>query len=490
VDPHPIAEKIVSVSASAGSIGGQTGVMYGAGALAAKALRTPWTTPQRLVAFRTLTWVLAGLLLFVGETTLSRGRSAFRAIAKQSAPNIVAAAQIGGAFADLDANVANALLGNSAHRAAAEALIEKHRASVSDGLVNAAQNITYGDAEKIPIRAMSVDFGRYLERQAEARLLHDRGEEVAARGSYWDATALLHDKLLASVDQLDKANKSEMDSAYNAQLAANEGAEDFAILAGCLLIGALVWTQCFMLRRMRRMINVPLALATLATVCFTFYLVGCFVDVRDDLRIAKTDAFDSIYALVRARAIAYDANGDESRYLLDSSPLHGIDREFRRKVDQLTGSPILSAAAKADLGASNTKIPGMLHKSKIGGALWDEVRNITFDGEYLAASEMLNAFSTYYSVDSRIRALKQSGKDTDAVELCAGNPANGSKVAFDAFDKALQKTLDINQAAFDQATARAEAELKRAEIVDPGFAIFLALLAWLGVRARLREYAA
>jgi hypothetical protein len=86
--------------------------------------------------------------------------------------------------------------------------------------------------------------------------------------------------------------------------------------------------------------------------------------------------------------------------------------------------------------------------------------------------------------------LKQSGKDTDAVELCAGNPANGSKVAFDAFDKALQKTLDINQAAFDQATARAEAELKRAEIVDPGFAIFLALLAWLGVRARLREYAA
>ena len=39
-------------------------------------------------------------------------------------------------------------------------------------------------------------------------------------------------------------------------------------------------------------------------------------DAREDLRVAKEDAFDSIHALWQARAVAYDANGDETRYLL------------------------------------------------------------------------------------------------------------------------------------------------------------------------------
>ncbi len=479
----------MSVSPPLGPGGGPGGVMFGAGALAGKALRARWTTPKRLVAFRILVWVLAGLLLFIGETTLTRARSAFRAIAKDAAPSILAAAGMGVAFADIDANVANALLGDAGRRAAAEALIEKHRISVTDSLVHAAENITYGDAERIPIRAMSIDFGRYLERQAEARLLHDRGEEGAARLSYWNATALMHDKVLVAVDQLDKANKSEMDSAYNAQLVANEGAELFALIAGCLLAGALVWVQAFLLRRMRRILNVPLALATLASAAFTLYLVGCFVDVREDLRVAKTDAFDSIYALVRARAVAYDANGDESRYLLDPSPTRGIDREFRRKVGLLTAEPLLVPAVDAELVAANPNAQGDHPKSKVRGVLWDEIRNITFDGEYAAASDMLRFFAAYYSIDSHVRTLKQAGKDAEAVELSAGTSSNGSKVAFADFDGTLLKTLDINQIAFDRAIDRAEAELKRAEILDPGLALFIAFLAWLGIRARLREYA-
>jgi hypothetical protein len=40
------------------------------------------------------------------------------------------------------------------------------------------------------------------------------------------------------------------------------------------------------------------------------------------LKVAKQDAFDSILALTQARAVSYDANADESRYLVDPARYH------------------------------------------------------------------------------------------------------------------------------------------------------------------------
>jgi hypothetical protein len=36
-----------------------------------------------------------------------------------------------------------------------------------------------------------------------------------------------------------------------------------------------------------------------------------------NLKVAKQDAFDSILALTQARAVSYDANADETRFLVD-----------------------------------------------------------------------------------------------------------------------------------------------------------------------------
>jgi len=109
-----------------------------AGTVRGLLLRRKWSTPQRLVGFRMLAWIFVGLLLFVGETTLGRARAALRTIARETAPSIVAAEAIGTALADLDANVANGLLGNATHRAAAEAAIERQRVVATEGVVKAA----------------------------------------------------------------------------------------------------------------------------------------------------------------------------------------------------------------------------------------------------------------------------------------------------------------------------------------------------------------
>jgi hypothetical protein len=487
VIPSPLAPLQGSQSKSTSSR-----LAYTAGHAIGQAARAPWTTPRRLLAFRTATWVLAGLLLFAGETTLNRSRSSLQTIAKDTAPSIISAEEIGTALADLDANVANALLGTLAHRLAAEAAIEKQRVAATNGLVKSAEHITNGDAERGPLGAMILDLGRYLEKAAEAELLHARGDDAGARDAYWIATDLLHKKLLAAADQLDLSKKEQMDVAFANEIEENDAAEVVAAGFGGLLLGTLLWAQWFLFKRMRRMFNVPLLVATFAALGLTAYLIHAFSDTRKNLRVAKQDAFDSIYALVRARVLAYDANGDESRFLLDPTPFHGMENEFRRKVQRLTEEPVMSKKVTAQLAKANPKTrgPRPADLPTVKGILWDELRNITFPGEYDSAANMVTAFARYCAIDDQMRKAKSAGKDAEAIELAIGTKADDTNAALEQFDQALGRTLDINQAAFDQAVLQAQFELKRAEILDPGLTLLIVLCAWLGVRQRLKEYAA
>lgn len=59
--------------------------------------------------------------------------------------------------------------------------------------------------------------------------------------------------------------------------------------------------------------------------------------LRRPLHGARRDAFDSVVALSRARAIAYDANADESRYLLDPSAANSTRRRSSPSRGSCTG---------------------------------------------------------------------------------------------------------------------------------------------------------
>jgi PAS domain S-box-containing protein len=449
------------------------------------AVRPRMPRPRRLFVQQTAILVLAALLLLVGEMTLSRARSAMNTIARDAAPSIVASQDIRFSLADLDANVANYLIGTAAERVAAAQSIEERRIHASQALVRATENITYGDDERGLIQAMVVSLGLYLERAAEARLLHDRGDDAGAKQTYLAATGMMHADLFKQADTLDKLNKSHLDSAYESQASSNEGAEALAILVGMALAAALLSTQVFLMRRMRSMFNLPLAVATVLAIGLTVYLVGRLNDARDDLKVATKDAFDSIYALSHARAIAYDANADESRYLLDPAPARGFDADFRNNVALLDSQP-------GDLALAIKEADRLVHGGKkserFRGYLWDALGNITFEGEAEAATQTLREFEAYYAIDGRIRALEQAGKHADAVELCIGTRPDESNAAFDRFDEALLHTAAINRNAMDAAVVKGDSGLKRAEWMDPAFALMIALLGWLGLRPSLREY--
>jgi len=222
-------------------------------------------------------------------------------------------------------------------------------------------------------------------------------------------------------------------------------------------------------------------------VIYSLLLATRFITARDSLRIAKEDAFDSMHLLVRARTIAFDANGDESRFLLDNTAGKGFEVAFRDKVKTLTTTPTALAPSRTDLDARK-RMAKNGNRSRDIGLFWDELDNTTFDGELTSASLMVQAFRDYMLIDARIRKLWAAGSTADAIELCIGDRSDESNAAFDRFDAALQTTLDINRRAFDGEMSATNRSLRNAEAASIVLSIAIALLTWLGLRPRLREY--
>jgi hypothetical protein len=421
--------------------------------IAVQAVAPAWTTPQILKTGLVGVWITSALLAIAAMAGARGHRQAIKTIAVDAAPSIIAAQNIRAALADMDANVANELLGGAGAKAA-QAAVEKRRTEAVTELVAAARNITFEKDELPPIQTLAVEMGRYA---AAAQTARDKNSvpDWRAAGNIMDSV------LLPASDALDKANRDALDAAYHAQKSATVRAYVLLGLAAVAAGGILLWMQVFVAGRMRRMLNPGLFLATLTAFIFVVYTGQRFVTSDRDLKVVKEDAFDSIGALLQARAIAYSANGDESRYLLDPERAAVYEKAFYSKANDVANTYLVR-----------------------------ERNNVTFGGEAEAADEAIEAFAKYRGIDKQIRALAAAGRRADAIALCTGNGPEQSNGAFESFDRALQKTLDINESAFARARDDGFLDLANFEISAPIAAVLISLLAWLGLRPRLKEYAA
>src|SRR5262249_24478126 len=213
------------------------------------------STPARLRAFMYAIWGLAAILFLLGEASVSGAQRAMQTVGKDTAPSIIAAQEISSSLADLDANAGNYLLGSKLNQVAATQAFEQRRTQITKRLVDAAKNITYGEAESVPINTLFDGLGRYLEYAAEMRYQKDAGDADKAKGTYATATDLMHQRLLPAADALDDANYSFLKYEYARQELRSEGAEVVAGAVAALLVAVLVWAQIFLVRRMRRLFN-------------------------------------------------------------------------------------------------------------------------------------------------------------------------------------------------------------------------------------------
>jgi hypothetical protein len=100
----------------------------------------------------------------------------------------------------------------------------------------------------------------------------------------------------------------------------------------------------------------------------------------------------------------------------------------------------------------------------------------------------LKAFFRCLEIDREVRSLAESGKRAEAVALCLGASPGQSAWAFARFDEALGKTAAINQQEFDRAVAAGFRALAGFGVLTLLTTAGIALLTFLGLRPRLKEY--
>jgi hypothetical protein len=280
------------------------------------------------------------------------------------------------------------------------------------------------------------------------------------------------------------------------------------VLVGVIVTIMLVVVQVYIARRFRRRLNLGLVAATVVTVIAMSYATGAFSRHARHLDALDNDAYQSIEALVGARADAYETNAAESRWLLDADFRKHHERTFidhaAKLVSFAQGQDFAKLTARIDL--RNTMVADLgkrgvdeavadkraidTHKMEgVDGELIRALDNITFPEEMRQADEAVHAFGTYVERDATIRSLELAGKHADAVAFEVGMKETDSNYAFYKFDAAIQRWIQTNQDWLERYRDAAFTDIKGLEGGAPFVALAILLFVFLGLRPRIREYA-
>jgi len=448
-------------------------------------------TPIRLNLLLVANCLGALLFCLASVATVQQHEHAVKTLGLDAAPSVIAAHQIAMGVLKMDTDLANELLlkpGQPEVQWISDEF-EKWRVTVCKQLVAAANNITYGSSEQIPLENITIALGQFEMQAQSARDMHKAGKDAEALASYRASLKTIQEILLPNADALNNANAEALESTYLQEVSESALSCGFVLVIGMVLVALLAITQVYLTGRFRRRLNLPLLIATVCTALFVQHLYSALRENSHHLKVAKEDAYNSIVSLLDARANAYNANASESRWLLDREQAGSHEKAFFDKMSTVAsfapGHNFTETVARANkqLGSGEKfQLPGFK------GSLADEFTNVRFEGEGQAALEALQALGDYYRVDGRMRELERSAPHAAAVKLCLGYEPYASQFPFTKFDDALGRALKINQDHFDRAVTKAFDDLKGLVVFSQIVSLLIAFCTYAGLRPRLAEY--
>ncbi|MFI6875700.1 hypothetical protein ACIBL6_19910 [Streptomyces sp. NPDC050400] len=442
--------------------------------------------------------LLSAALLFLLALSGLAASGTWDAVEKRHAPRTTSAAGLDLALNDMDAQVANILLASG--DAGAGRLDVPYRKAV--GYYADARRTIAGELRTLAVAAdgdrsaertvdsLTDSYARYEELIGRALENDGRaGGKAAARGDYRTATRLLSEQLVPMAEELIETNNSAFEAEYASARSALTG--QLIALAGCgaALLAVLVALQWWLARRFHRVLNPGVLAATLCALLAIVVGAQTLITEREHLRVARRDAFDSVIALSRARAIAYDANADESRYLLDPALRDQYEASFYAKSRNLYGIAGVDLSSYAERIDATWRAYRAHHDDlRFTGEFRRELDNITFPGERAAAERTVEAYAVYQHDDAKIRRLAAQGRERAAAEFCMGWEPGTSNAHFGTWMKALDRVTDINKRHYVASVTAGRSDLTGVLPWSGGALLGVAAFTLLGLRPRLAEF--
>ncbi|MCW7947058.1 hypothetical protein AAW14_35160 [Streptomyces hygroscopicus] len=461
--------------------------------------RRYWATlPARLRCLRAVTvslvLALALLLLLAGLAATDT----WDAVADRDAPRTTSAADLNLALNNMDAQAANMLLSSgNAGQGRLQTPYEKAagfygdaRREIGHDLRTLAVAAEGDQSDERTVESLTGDFAEYQELIGRA-LENDghRDGKTAALADHRRATDLLQRRLLPGARTLVESNDNAFNARYTRVRSTLAAQLDAVVALGVLLLAVLGVLQWYLTRRFHRILNPGVLAAAVCTLVAVLLGAQMLAASADDLRGARRDAFDSVVALSRARAVAYDANADESRYLLDPGRHDQYARSFLAKSQQLYGLKGASLATyDSELAATWQAYRSDPHDLRFTGEFRRELVNVTFRGERAAAENTVDAYAVYQRDDRTMRALLAAGKEHEAVAFCMGWEPGTSNAHFGVWMTALDKVTDINRAHFTSSVRSGRLAVTGLLPWAAGLLLAAAALTALGLRPRLEEF--
>jgi len=337
-----------------------------------------------------------------------------------------------------DATAANSYLRGGSEDPAARALYDT---AISDAARRLAQQAATA-ADSATLETAVDGLTRYVGLVSQARANNVQGMQVGA--AYQRAAGdVLRKEIVPALEQVSRSDQERVAAAYDqANLATLR-----LIGAGVVAVLGLVLVQLWLAIRTRRVLNLPLAGATVAVlVALTigFSVLGTAADRVDQV---ASGPYAATVALSQARTAAFDAKARESFGLINRGNATADEK-----------------IAKAQLIAAMTE----LDTAQARGA----------------AEAPMQALAAWSTVHDSVRKTDDGGDWVEARKVAVGQ----SNTAFDSFDSASKQELDRQAAAVDTGLSGSRMSLVILGWLTLIFGLLAALASYSGVSQRLGEY--
>ncbi len=458
--------------------------MPGTVALAPRPVSRPTTTRARETSARARSaptrlrmWsagLIAGamVLLATSTATLSRLSDQIGAIGGHDAPQVATASDVYFELSDLDAHAATLImLGEggdmSVNRLSALRTFRERDAQLDSDLRQAGRTATTG-AERDRVRYLVASLTLYRQWVWQALTVEDRlppqapGRAPAASlGYYAEATTVLRADLLPTAAALRSANADDLDRSYGVQHRTAAWAIGLTLVLGAALLIGLIVFQRDLARRFRRLMNLPMLVASLCVLTTMVAVCVLFASETTTLNDARNRDLGPYVTLTQAQAVGYDAAGDASRYLIASDP-RLLRSDMIAKSDCLTKGGRCVSGATLPAGGLTTLAAG--------------------------DPELLRRWNAFQADDERVISLAGAGQLDAAVGVLTGISRGDAAIDLFTYNKALDRITAGHRGGYTRSFDHARKLLTwwpAVPAVPLGAAIILIMI---GVRPRLAEY--